>query len=291
MSPSLGILFALGAMFGWALGDFSIQRAVRAVGNVRALFYIAAAGSLVLIPFIWDEILPSFRDLSDLPLLILAGLLLTITALANFQGLKLGKLSVVLPINGIELVVAVGLAVGFGHERYSYGVYGLILVVVLGLALTTILSVKNLKKVVWEKGVFFTFIGAIGLGASNFAIGLCSRAYSPLYTIWFTSVIVTIFVAVIMIKRGTLSHMRHDFQNHFPIITTQTLLDNLAWISYAYAAVYIPIGIATTISEGYLALGTLLGVAINKERLKTHQYFGMAITIVGVLALGWMTGG
>lgn len=290
MSHPVGILFALGAMFGWALGDFSIQRATRAVGTVRALFYISVLGGVGLLPFIWNEFVPSFHDFSGLPILVLAGLLLSFTALANFEGLKKGKLSVVLPMNGIELIVTVGLAVGLGHERYPNAVYGLIFLVFLGLALTTMLSVKNLKKIAWEKGAFWALMGAFGLGASNYTIGLSSRAYSPLFTIWFTSIIIAIFAAFIMLKRGTFARVRQDFKNHFPIIATQSFLDNLAWISYAFATVSIPIGIATTISEGYLALGTLLGVVINKEKLKKHQYFGITVTISGVLALGWLTG-
>lgn len=285
-----GILFALGAMVGWALGDFSIQRAVRAFGNVRALFYIGIVGAVGLLPFIWNEIGPNFSDIRNLPLMAFVCCLVFLTALANFQGLKLGKLSVVLPINGLELVIALMLAVAAGHERYGLVIYGHMALVAIGLILTSVVSLNKLKRMRWEKGVAFALVGAIGLGASNYFIGISSREMSPLFTIWLTHTASAIGSFVIIAKRQEIRCLKRDLVRHFGIISSQSLLDNLAWISFAYASINIPIGIATTISEGYLALGSLLGVIINKERLRTHQYVGVALTLLGVFAIGWITG-
>jgi drug/metabolite transporter (DMT)-like permease len=52
-----------------------------------------------------------------------------------------------------------------------------------------------------------------------------------------------------------------------------SLFTNIAWISYSLSTVYIPIGIATSISESYIAFASLLGIIINKEKLKKHQIF------------------
>lgn len=291
MSSSLGILFALGSLFGWAFGDFYIQRATRVVGSIRALFYIAAFGTVALLPFVWNEILPAVTDVSNWPILIFAAFLVMGTAVANFEGLRQGKLSVVLPINGIELLIAIGLAIGFGHERYNFGVYALMAVVILGLMFTTVVSVDNLKRMVLEKGALWAILGAIGLGATNYIIGLASRTYSPLFTIWFTHTAVCVFSAAIMLKRHDLGNIKKDFKKHLALISWQSILDNFSWVSYAYATVNIPIGIATTVSEGYLAVGTLLGVVVNKEKLLRHQIFGIALTIIAVLALGFVVGG
>lgn len=284
-----GILFALGALVGWALGDFSIQRAVRAVGSVRSLFYIGAVGAIGILPFVWTEIIPAFSDTNNWLLIIFACVLVAATALLVFQGLKIGKLSVVLPINGIELVIAVLLAVAAGHERYSLVIYGHMLIVVTGLALTSIRSLNLIKQIKWEKGVAIALAGAVGLGVSNFTIGIASREFSPLLTIWLTHTACAIITLAIMLNRSHLSCIRNDFKRHFNVIIAQSFLDNLAWISFAYATTIIPIGIATTISEGYLALGTLLGIIVNRERLRWHQYAGIALTLIGVIALSYLT--
>lgn len=289
MNQTTGILFALGSLVGWALGDFSIQRATRAVGRVRALFYIGASGTIGLLPFVWTEIIPPLSNPANWPLLTFASLVTFFTALATFQGLKLGKLSVVLPIHGIELVIAILLAIAAGQEMYRPIVFGHMALVALGLVLTSIRSFADLKRLKWERGVAYAIAGAVGLGVTNFVVGFASREFSPLFIVWLTNLACALGSILIILKRSHLSCFRSDFRRHFNIIIAQCFLDNFAWICFAYAAVLIPIGIATTVSEGYLALGALLGVLINREHLKPHQYAGVTLTLLGILAISYIT--
>ncbi len=66
-------------------------------------------------------------------------------------------------------------------------------------------------------------------------------------------------------------------------------MDNLAWIMYAYSMVLIPIAIATGITESYIALTAMLGIVINKEKLRPHQWVGLALCIVSAIALAVAT--
>lgn len=288
---NLGVLFALGALLGWGLGDFSIQRAVRAVGNIRTLFYNTALSMIVFLPFVWKEIGPNFRVLTNWPLLILLCLVLLFTSLFNFEGLKRGKLAVVMPINGLELVIVVLLAVILNQEYYSLTVFVPILLVFIGIILASLSSWHVFKRFRWEQGVIFTLIAAIGLGASTYLHGVASRAWSPLFTVWFVDFSLFFILLVYLIWSGQHCHIRHDIKKHFNIIIAQACLDNLAWLSFCYATIYISIGIASTISEGYLVLATLMGVMVNREKLKLHQKVGIFITIVGVLILSLVSGG
>ena len=78
MSISLGVLFALGALIFWGLGDFLIQRSTRKVGNWETLFIITLFGTVILIPFIYKDLysLLSFQDKSFLILLVVSIILL-----------------------------------------------------------------------------------------------------------------------------------------------------------------------------------------------------------------------
>jgi uncharacterized membrane protein len=71
-------------------------------------------------------------------------------------------------------------------------------------------------------------------------------------------------------------------------VLAEVFFDNAAWIAYAFAVVYIPISVAITISESYIILAVILGLIINREKLKHHQYFGVVLAIAGVLVLAWM---
>ncbi|MBP6912267.1 MAG: hypothetical protein KBB88_03660 [Candidatus Pacebacteria bacterium] len=52
----LGVLASVGALIAWTFGDFSIQRAVRKIGNLPALFFIGMTGSIALFPFVYSQL-------------------------------------------------------------------------------------------------------------------------------------------------------------------------------------------------------------------------------------------
>ncbi|MDQ7815306.1 MAG: DMT family transporter [Patescibacteria group bacterium] len=286
----LGVLFAFGALFGWATGDFFIQRTTRAVGITKSLFYIGLVGAVALLPFVYSEVIPSLSDRSQWPLLISVCVIVVLAAFSNFQGLKKGKLSVVLPLTGLELPVTIALTTFLGHEILSPHIYLLMGATAIGIFLTTIVSLRDFRGLRFESGTLFALGGAIGLGVTNYLVGQASRAYSPLFTLWLTHTVACLVAAALLYKTGILkpSLLLADLKKHTLIITLQSLLDNFAWLSYAYATTLIPIGIAATISESFIVVGTLFGVIFNKEKLKTHQIIGITIALAGVLALAAM---
>lgn len=62
----LGILALLAAVISWGFGDFSIQRATRAFGDVRTLIFIGLARIIGLLPLVYDEIPGLLADKSRL---------------------------------------------------------------------------------------------------------------------------------------------------------------------------------------------------------------------------------
>ncbi len=283
----LGIIFAFGALFGWATGDFFIQRTTRAVGIIKSLLFIGLVGSIGLLPFIYDEILPAFRATGEWPLLISVCVVVILAAFSNFQGLKLGKLSVVLPLTGLELPVTILLTTLIGKELLSPTIYVLMMTAALGITLTTIMSWRDLRGLKLEGGTLYALGGAVGLGITNYLVGQASRAYSPLFTIWLTHTVSVIVAVIVLHRLGSLDlkTILSDIKKNPSIIVLQSFLDNAAWISYAYATILIPIGIAATISESFIVVGALYGVILNKEKLKKHQFFGIGLALFSILLL------
>ena len=67
------------------------------------------------------------------------------------------------------------------------------------------------------------------------------------------------------------------------------LIDNGAWLAYSYSTLYIPITIATSISESYIALAALLGLVFNGEKLRRHQFIGLFLAIISAVILAAIT--
>jgi drug/metabolite transporter (DMT)-like permease len=79
-----------------------------------------------------------------------------------------------------------------------------------------------------------------------------------------------------------------DLKNHPKLIIGQSILDNTAWVAFAVSTTHVPIAIATAISESYIALAVFLGLFLNHEKLRPHQMAGVALAVVGVIALSYL---
>ena len=68
------------------------------------------------------------------------------------------------------------------------------------------------------------------------------------------------------------------------------VLDNTAWIAFAFAMTFSNIGIVVALTESYIVIAVLLGVFVNKEYLRMHQKIGVAIAVASAIALSFFIG-
>lgn len=287
-----GIIFALIALLAWAGGDFYIQKTTRLVGSWRALFYIGILGLVVLFPWVKNEAMGIFNNPDSLLLLTILTLVTIFVALFDFEALRQGKLAIVEPILGIELPITVGLSMALAGERLGAIELLLVAVVFVGivLAITKHHTHLHYHKRLFEKGVILAGIGAVGMALVNFLVGTASQKISPLATIWFVHSLIAVVCFLYLLFKGELRSLVTDMKNYSSFIIAQSVFDNAAWIAYAFATTLIPIAIATTISESYIALAVLLGIFVNRERLRPHQIVGIVLAIAGVLGLSLIVG-
>jgi drug/metabolite transporter (DMT)-like permease len=279
----MGILLAITALFSWGLGDFLIQKSARKFGNWVALFYITAFGSIVLFPFIYKDIGASLSGHAIL-LLMASGIIL-LAGLLDFEALRIGKISVIEPIYALEIPVAAFLAAYAIHEKLGAWQIVLITGIMVGIFLISTTSFRFLKNIGAEKGVWQAFFATIGMGAVNFLFGVGSREMSPLMINWFTSIFIAIVAFIYLAFNSRLKEIVDDFKKEKLLILNVSFFDNLAWITFSYATLFIPIAVATGISEGYIAFAGALGLAFNKEKLKPHQWIGFFCVVTAVIAL------
>jgi uncharacterized membrane protein len=284
---ALGIIFSLGALLFWGFGDFFIQRTARKTGIINALFYITGLAAIILLPFVWNELPELVNYPKLLILLLLSGVIVFLAAAVQFEALKEGKLSVVEPIVSFELPLTVLLGVSLRGENISAAEGLLIFIVFIGilLSITTHRLQLHYHRRLFEKGVLFAALGAIGMALTNFFIGYSSQETSPLLTIWFTHTVIAVLCLGYLIFKQKTRMLWTDLKLYFRPIAFESVFDNLAWISYAYAVVYVPISIAITISESYIILAVILGIIFNGERLKHHQRVGVGLAVIGVIIL------
>ncbi|OGL74381.1 hypothetical protein A3E39_03275 [Candidatus Uhrbacteria bacterium RIFCSPHIGHO2_12_FULL_60_25] len=290
---NIGFLFALGALLGWAFGDFYLHRTAKHIGIWKAMLYVSGLGSFVLLPFVITDIGTLVSNPNLLLILSLTAVIVFVALLLSFEALKDGKMAVVEPIIGAELPMTVGLSLFFLHDKLSIVQLALILAICIGLILTvmTHLPWKWDRRKLFERGVITAAASAIGMALVNFFIGVSSQETKPLLTIWFINTVVAMFALAYLLLTGERRHLFVHAHRYRKEILLESFHDNFAWVCFAYAVTLLPISLVTAVSEGYIALAALLGIIIDRERLRPHQYAGLAFTAASIIALSWLSPG
>jgi len=287
---TVGVLFALGALVSWGVGDFLIQKSARKFGDTIALFYITAFGAIILLPFIWSQLAVVFSDMRSLSILLITSIVILFAALFDFEALRIGKISVVEPIYAFEVLITTLLASIIIREEPSMLQFILIAGLLIGIFLVSTKSFHHIKSLHLEKGVPQAILATAGMGFVNFLFGVSARETNPIMINWFVNIFIVIVMLGYILFRSRWGEMIRDFKRNKELIISVSFFDNLAWVFYAYGTIYIPIAITTSISEGYIAFAAALGLVFNKEKLRPHQFFGMVLAIVSVLILSAVTG-
>lgn len=281
----MGILFAFLAVLAWGVGDFLIQRSARKFGDWTALFYVTAFAAIALFPFAVLNLPSLLTNPSGLIVLIVASFVILIAGLLDFEALKIGKLSVVEPIYAFEVPIAALLAGFFISEWLSFWEMFLIITLMLGIFLISVKSWKTLRNVHLEKGVILAILATIGMGGVNVLFGVGARNTDPLMLNWFTSMFMAIVTGCYLTYNNHWAKVKSDWLVNKKLIFSVGIFDTTAWVAYSFTTLYLPIGIATGITESYIGLASLLGVVFNKEKLRRHQWIGFFVTIISAIVL------
>jgi len=283
----MGILLAITALLAWGLGDFLIQRSTRKFGDWIALFYITVFGAVILFPFAYHDIKASFT--LHAPLLWLAALVILAAALFDFEAMRVGKISVIEPVMALEIPAVTILAALAIHEQLNFSQLLLVIGIMLGIFLASTKSAERFKNISTEKGVWLAICGAVCMGTSNFLFGIGSRATNPIVVNWFTDTFLALVCFGYLATHSRLKDIAADWKGNKRLIVNVSFFDKLAWVAFSYSMLYIPIAVATGISEGYVAFAGVLGLTINREKLKRHQWIGFAVTVISVILLALVT--
>lgn len=219
-------------------------------------------------------------------ILLTLGIATFIVGIINFEALKRGKISVVEIIMEAELPIAVLLGLFFFRESLSGFQIFLILLVFAGIVLIAA-EPEQMKKHFFEKGALLALVAAIGYGIIDFLTAVGAKTISPLLTIWFTWIIFTLICLVSMAWRGDLGRFFKDAVKYKMLVIVMSAIDTLAWVLFAIAVRHNELAITVAITESYPAIGLILGVAANREKVAVHQYIGAAIAVAASFAIGF----
>ena len=159
----------------------------------------------------------------------------------------------------------------------------------MGIFLVAAKNLSGLKKISLEKGVWLAIAATVNMGLVNFLFGLSGRETSPVMINWFISAVIAIACIIYLSYKKNWPEVGNNLRRQYPLILAVSFFDNVAWIAFAYSALYLPIAIATGISVSYISLAAILGIIFNHERLKRHQWIGFIIVVCTAIILAAIT--
>jgi drug/metabolite transporter (DMT)-like permease len=271
MTVVLSLLTAL----AWTALNFWLVPLSRSVDPYLASLVMLVGNGLCTIPLALAlDGVPTRDDLGPLGFAVLAGVLEVGGFVLFFRALERGDLAVVAPIIGIEGGIAALSVLAFG-ERISW---------LIGAGLAISLAGGCLAA---AQGRRSTATGALPAFGAALCFGFMFALYAAAEDLGPVSVVaggrlsaLTILFALVLWRRPPVPSRALASR-----LLALGVLDAGAFVAYAYAAARGPVSVAAVVAGQFATLSAVVGIVLLRERLRPHQYFGIALAGAGTTLL------
>ncbi len=282
-------LYGLIAAFGWGGADFIARFTSRAIGHQQALFGMMVVGLIALSLIFWWYDVQFIWNLSKLWLLLISGLLITISTMLLYQALALGPITVVAPIVGSYPAFNMVLAIILGTRPNSVqwlAIFSILAGVwLVGYASGNFLNQPEYNKKHMRRVILMSLFSALGFGIFIATSQAATQYFGGLQTIYLSRGIGLIALGLFFIRKN-LSPV--PIIKSWRLITIQGLLDTCAVTALTLAAWTENSEIAVVTSSGFCVVTVLLAKFILHEKMSLIQWAGVVIIVSGVSVLSMM---
>jgi drug/metabolite transporter (DMT)-like permease len=278
----LGLLSAL----LWGVPDVPLAVAIRRVGELSVLVWSLAIGIVVTVPIVAATGAPHLTA-PGIGIAIAAAAVTVPAYLVAFKAFQTCPVSVVTPIFSCEGAAAAAIAVIFG-ERLSVGLALSLAFAVLGVVLVGISGEDHQRA--RARGVIFASLSALVWGVVLVLGAPVSRELG----VWWGFLLVRVFALLFALalalgtRRGPAlgpALRREPWR-----LAAWGLGDTGAYLCFYLAAHRGPLAVASVLTGLFALFGALSGILFLGERLRAHQWLGLAIVLLAVAAISILGG-
>ena len=282
-----GIGFGLLAMIGWGVGNSITRTPAIAIGVIPTLFYRNALVTLFLALAVLTM---PFKAVVNWPM-IAATLLLSvigyISLLSLFKAQRTGKLGLISPISGAgSAVITITYALLFYGENPSLLQRCGMAAVLLGVVFVSInfKDLRNSNLFSRSSGVPLALLTALCWGIM-FALmvkpSIALGAVFCAFVLNLGSLVLSGTHLAVMRIRPALPSPRLAL-----IVVVIALFSVLGSVSFNFGIIGAPVSIVYTIAAAAPVIGIVAGIWFYKESHPLHHYFGMLLSLAGIVLIG-----
>ncbi|HET6172294.1 MAG TPA: DMT family transporter [Gaiellales bacterium] len=268
------VALSLIAAVAWTMANYWLVPLSRTVDPYVASLVMLAGNGICTIPLALAlDGLPGSGQRGPLGYAVLAGVLEVAGFLFFFRALQTGDLAVVAPIIGLEGGIAALAVFAFG-ERVGA-------LVVLGLAIALLGGCLAASDGRGTAAGALPAAGAAVCFGAMFALYAAAEDLGPVSVVAGGRLSALALLTALVLWRGARLAPRR--------VTTWLLalgaLDAIAFVCFSYAASRGPVSVAAVVAGQFSTLSAVVGIVLLRERLRPHQYVGIALAAVGTALL------
>jgi drug/metabolite transporter (DMT)-like permease len=269
------VALSLIAAVAWTMANYWLVPLSRSVDPYLASLIMLLGNGLCTIPLALAlDGLPGSGELTSLGYALAAGVLEVCGFLFFFRALQRGDLAVVAPIIGLEGGIAALTVFAFG-ERVGA-------IVVLGLAIALLGGCLAASA-----GGRRTAAGALPAAGAAVCFGAMFALYAAAEDLGPVSVVAAGRLSALALLAVVVLWRRVPLPGHAVNLRLLWLgvLDATAFVCYSYAASRGPVSVAAVVAGQFSTLSAVVGIVLLRERLRPHQYLGIALAGIGTALL------
>jgi drug/metabolite transporter (DMT)-like permease len=269
------VALSLVAAVAWTMANYWLVPLSRSIDPYLASLLILIGNGIFTIPLALAlDGVPHTGDLGPLGYAVAAGVLEACGFLFFFRALQRGDLAVVAPIIGLEGGIAALAVFAFG-ERVGA-------VVVLGLAIALLGGCLSASA-----GGRRTAAGALPAAGAAACFGGMFALYAAAEDLGPVSVVAAGRLSALTLLCVAVAWRRVPLPGRAATVRLLALgaLDASAFVAYAFAASRGPVSVAAVVAGQFSTLSAVVGIVVLRERLRPHQYLGIALAGVGTALL------
>ncbi len=273
----IAVLGGLGAAVCWAGAVLSAARASRLIGARAVLAWVMLVGFVVVAPLTAAAGIPKGFGSRELLWIAVAGAGNVGGLLCSYEAMRIGRVSIVVPVTSTEGAIAAVLAVAAGEALGSASA-ALLAGMVIGVVLASRTSSEDSGQPL--RATLLACCAAGLFGASLFAT---ARVSQSLPLVWALIPARLVGVAVITLPLLAQRGLRIR-RSAMPVVVVSGLCEVGGFASYALGARH-GIAVSAVFASQFAALAAVAAFFLFRERLRPLQIAGVATIVVCVAVL------
>jgi drug/metabolite transporter (DMT)-like permease len=278
----LGLLAAL----LWGLPDVPLAVAIRRVGELPVLVGSLAIGIVATLPIVAATGAPHLTT-RGVAIAIVAAAVTVPAYLTAFTAFQTCPVSVVTPILSCEGAAAAVIAVIFGEQLDAALAFSLALAVV-GVVLVGVGGGD--RQPAHARGVAFVCVAALIWGVVLALGAPVSRELGVWWGFLLVRLFALMFALALALVTGRGPALVPAWRREPWRIAVWGVSDTGAYLCFYLAAHRGPVAVASVLAAQFALFGALSGVLLLGERLRAHQWLGVAVVLTAVSAISILTG-